>query len=219
MTNPGWFPRRATRAHSLAFAAFAVGALALLAGCGSTRLSEHWRDPAWSGPALHNVLVMVVRKEPARRRLWEDAFVAELRKRGITATPSYRTFPDSVPSEDAIDDVMQQTSYDGIILSRRRAPRNSGTTCRPASWGIGGGRRWGGFYGRYRSYYGAVYQPGYVETDRVVTNETSVWDARKDGNMVWSATSRSREPEQCERPGVGPRGRGRVPLAKDGIIP
>jgi len=218
MRTPGGFTRRAAGALVLV----AAGAVAIafgLAGCGSTRLSEHWRDPAWSGPALHNVLVMVVRKEPARRRLWEDAFVAELRKRGITATPSYRTFPDSVPSEDAIDDVMQQTSYDGIILSRRLGAAEIRHYVPPTVVSYRGGRRWGGFYGRYRSYYGAVYQPGYVEAERVVTNETSVWDARKDGNMVWSATSQSSNPSNANDLASDLADVAVSQLAKDGIIP
>jgi hypothetical protein len=217
MRTPGRFTRRATGALTLV----ALGAAAVafgLAGCGSTRLSEHWRDPAWSGPALNNVLVMVVRKEPARRRLWEDAFVAALRKRGINATPSYRTFPDSVPSEDAIDDVMQQTSYDGIILSRRLGTAELRHYVPPTVVGFGG-RRWGGFYSRYRTYYGAVYQPGYVEAERVVTNETSVWDARKNGNMVWSATSRSSNPSSANDLAGDLSDVAVSQMAKDGIVP
>src|SRR5712691_10131184 len=165
MRNPGRFTWRAGGALTLAVALAAASALAMVAGCGSSRLSEHWRDPAWSGPALRNVLVMVVRKEPVRRRIWEDAFVEALHKRGIAATPSYRTFPDSVPSEDALDDFMKQTSFDGIVLSRRLGTEELAHYVPPIVTAYGTGPRWGRFYGRYRGYYSTVYRPGYVETE------------------------------------------------------
>ena len=219
MTIPERIAPRPVRGFTLAAATVAALALAMFSGCGTTRLSEHWRDPAWSGPALKNVLVMVVRKDPVRRRLWEDAFVASLRQRGILATPSYRTFPDSVPSEDAIDDVMKQTSFDGIVLSRRLGTEELRHYVPPTVTTYGGGRRWGRFYGNYRSYRSTVYRPGYTETERVVTNETTVWDARKDGNMVWSATSRSSNPRNANDLARDLADVAVSQLQKDGMIP
>jgi len=219
MRNSGRFNPRAAGALAGAAVVATALALTLFTGCGSSRVSEHWRDPAWSGPALRNVLVMVVRKEPARRRIWEDAFVDALRERGITATPSYRTFPDSVPSEDAIDDVMRETSYDGIVLSRRLGTEELRHYVPPTYVAYGGGPRWGRFYGSYRSFYGAVYQPGYIEAERVVTNEITVWDARKDGNMVWSGTSQTSNPQNANDLASSLADVVVSRLAKDGIVP
>jgi len=165
------------------------------------------------------VLVMVVRKEPARRRIWEDAFVVALRQRGILATPSYRAFPDSVPSENALDDVMRETSYDGIVLSRRLGTQELRHYVPPTYTAYGGGPRWGRFYGRYRSFYGATYQPGYVEAERVVSNEITVWDARKEGNMVWSGTARTSNPQNANDLASSLADLVVSQLAKDGIVP
>jgi hypothetical protein len=202
--------------------ALLLGALlsvALLAGCSTTRITDHWRDPAWNEPPLHNVLIMVVRKDPARRRIWEDAWVDALHKHGITATPSYRSFPDEVPSEDAIDDVMRNTNYDGIILSRNLGSREYLHYVPPSYVTYPVGHRWGGFYGRYHTYWGTSVTPGYVEPEVVVHNEITVWDARADGKMVWSGTASTSNPTSVDQLSNSLTKEVVSKLARDAILP
>ncbi len=42
-----------------------------LSGCISTALIERWKDPSFSGPPLHKVLVVGVQRDEGRRRVWE----------------------------------------------------------------------------------------------------------------------------------------------------
>ena len=105
-------------------ALLAAGLLAGLSACVSTSLIDRWKDPAFSGPALHKVLVVGVQKDQGRRRVWEDGMVAALTHEGVQASPSYQVFPDKAPTADQLS---ATASHD----SRARASTGSTKTPRP----------------------------------------------------------------------------------------
>jgi len=47
--------------------------------------------------------------------------------------------------------------------------------------------------------YRRVYEPGYVETDRVVRYEINVWSTREPGRLVWTGTTESVDPTSVEQ--------------------
>jgi hypothetical protein len=191
-----------------------------LAGCSPpSTVAERWRDPSWSGPAIKSMLVMVVRKDPVRRRQWEDAFSADLRKRGVAATPSYHTFPDSVPNEDALQQAMKDSAFEGILLARNTGVQQSQSEIPPTTASVPGQVHWSTFYGTYITAYHTVYVPGYSESDRIVTNEVTIWDARKDGQMVWSASTASTNPTDAKALRQQVTNLIVPALKKDGIVP
>ena len=55
--------------------------------CVSTALIDRWKDPSYSGPSLHKVLVVGVQKDPGRRRIWEDGMVAALTRAACRPRP------------------------------------------------------------------------------------------------------------------------------------
>jgi hypothetical protein len=61
-------------------------ALLSLSGCVNTSLIDRWRDPSYTGPPLHKVLVVGVQRDDGRRRLWEDGMVGALTHEGVQAT-------------------------------------------------------------------------------------------------------------------------------------
>jgi len=62
--------------------------LIMMLGCVSTSyLSNMWRDPSYQLGPMQNMLIVAMKKDPVRRRLWEDGFVAALGKHGVAATP------------------------------------------------------------------------------------------------------------------------------------
>src|SRR5512137_3039404 len=75
---------------------------ALLAGCATSELVNIWSDPSVQSPVLRKVLVISVGRNPVHRRLWEDAYTAELGKHSVAATPSYRLFPDALPDTSQV---------------------------------------------------------------------------------------------------------------------
>jgi len=45
---------------------------------------------------MTKIFIVAVRRDPIRRRVWEDVFAEELAKHGVNAVQSYRLFPQAV---------------------------------------------------------------------------------------------------------------------------
>jgi hypothetical protein len=187
-----------TAAGALALAA----ALALSGGCASTSLVNMWKEPTFAGPALRNVFVTSARKDPTRRRIWEDAYVTALSKRGVTATPSYRIFPDAPPSTDDLKRHVSDGDYDGLIVAKRLG-RQERQNYVPGYSTIEPVTAFNPWWGTWETVYQEVYTPGYVETETVGRVETLVYalhEAASPGSgtnvdrMVWVGTSETIDP-------------------------
>ncbi|HEY6948485.1 MAG TPA: hypothetical protein VI297_06675 [Gemmatimonadales bacterium] len=63
-------------------------AVTVAACASSSRLVDTWVRPDYAGGPMRSMLVLVVRRDPVRRRIWEDAFVSALAEKGVQATPS-----------------------------------------------------------------------------------------------------------------------------------
>jgi hypothetical protein len=174
-------------------ASLAIVAATLVSGCAvNSEMTLLWRDPTLAPGSVRNVLVVGIRKDAVRRRKWEDAFVSALTLRGVTATASYRLFPQAPPDTQDVVDAVRTHGY-GAILTSLRLPDQTTTafvpgTVRPeqvASWD---------YYGRFHSYWVGVQDPGYTETDTIIQLQTDVWAiAPNGGHLVWSGTLRTLE--------------------------
>jgi len=171
----------------------AIGALATVAGCGTTSLENMWRDPQYAGTRAHTVLVIAVRRDPVVRRIWEDAFVHQLTKNGAVGTPSYQIFPDAMPDTEAVRQHVREKGYDAVIITSRVGTQEVATyvpgyvTKEPVTV-------FRPLWGSYVTYYRDVYHPGYTEVDSAVHVRTDVWANHGEGRLVWSGTSRTVDP-------------------------
>jgi hypothetical protein len=178
--------------------AFALGALGN--GCASsTSLTTTWTDPNFTGPSVHKVMVIAVRKTPVNRRLWEDEMVKAIKQRRVTATPSYALWPEDVPDTQSVVARLRADGYDGAIVTHRLSTEEREryvpgyTTTAPTT-------AYQPYWGTYVTYYNQVYQPGYVENEKVVTIETQVWvKGGQHGRMVWSGLSESVDPTSAQQ--------------------
>src|SRR5262249_54839637 len=143
-----------------------------------------WRDRGFTGPPMTRVLVIAIRKEVARRRLWEDAFVAELATRGVDAAASYQTFS-AVPDTQQVKQTVREHGYDGVINSMRLDPK---TTTRPVPGYTTSQTetRYNESKRRYEAYYTEVTTEGYEETKTTGRFETHLWTTRDRGMLIWS---------------------------------
>lgn len=174
-------------------ATLVVAGLAL-SGCGSsTKLVNMWKAPDLGPAHLRNVLVVSMRKDPATRRIWEDAFGVAISKAGATATPSYSLYPDRLPGQEKLRDRVRDSGYDGILFVRPAGAREVSTyvpgyvTSRPVYYR-------GPFWNTYGVAHERIYHPGYVERDRVVRLDITLWSTGDNGDLLWSATSRTLNP-------------------------
>lgn len=174
-------------------AAIALVLCSGLAGCGGpARLTNVWAEPAYSGGTLTNVLVTALRRDPIRRRRWEDAFVNALARRGVKGTSSYTRWPDAVPDTQQVTAAVTQNHFDGVITLVRLEDRFVTTTS------PGQIRResvtyidtWGRAITRYRD----VQEPDQTTTEMVLSFQTDVWrTSGETGRLIWSGTVQTPE--------------------------
>ncbi len=169
--------------------AAAVLSTLFLAACTTPRLVNLWSDPTSRAP-IRKALVLAVNKDGASRRVFEDLLAAELRKRGVSATPSYDVLPDDRPGETALREKVRQGGYDAALVTRaagheRRTSYSPGYSV-AVPYVVPGP-----FWGTYAVWYDWAWQPGYAREYEVVDLETTLWRTEGEGRVVWAGTLRT----------------------------
>jgi hypothetical protein len=166
-----------------------------LSACVSTSLIDRWKDPGYSGPALHKVLVVGVQKDQGRRRVWEDAMVAALEHRGVHAEPSYQVFPDQAPAADQLSSVATRDGFDAVaathfVAASQRTHFYGGY---PYEFG------WGPYWGPWSPLYGPGYGAPYLENDYLADYQTDIFTVDSaGGKLIWSGVTRSIDPSSTK---------------------
>ena len=162
----------------------------LLAGCAASQLGNMWRDESFKTTGLKSVLVIAMRVDQVRRRLWEDSFSSGLGAYGTKATPSYKLWANAVPDTQQVIEAVRRDGYDGVLVNMRPpdthldlwvpgyTKRESVTQQNP-------------FTGAYYTYWKDVEVPGRTETQRVANFQTDVWTTIEGGRLVWSGRSQT----------------------------
>jgi hypothetical protein len=178
-------------------AAIAV-TIVIAAGCGTTELTNLWKDPSYSAPPLKKLMVIAFRKNQINRRMWEDAVVGTIAKENTTAVvvPSYQLFPNEVPLPDSVKEKVKDQGFDGVLIVSKverdtltnQVPGY--TTSEPVTEYS---RKWKSYQTRYET----VYHPGYTDTSMTVRVRTDLLLTQGEGDegrLIWSATSESVDP-------------------------
>jgi hypothetical protein len=174
---------------------------ALLAGCATSELTNMWHNPSFRDAPLRKVFVIAASKNPVNRRLWEDAFSAELSAHGVAATPSYQLFPDAVPDTVESIEAVRANAFDGVLVTRGLPPevrpvRVEGYVTRQEDLRFDQRRD------RFVSYYREVEHAAVIDSQKVYIRVMDVWSTTEGGALVWSATSRT--PESSSMQSVRP---------------
>ena len=162
-----------------------------LAACAGSRVEDSWTDPSVAGRplGLHKVATIAMLQEGALRRVAEDDLARAIgQSADILTVPSYRLL-----RADQLDDFAQVRAAlaaegcDGamvveVVDTQQRIRSTPGLS---TAWG---GPAWGRFG------WGVVYDVGEIRSDTIVRVQTNVY-AVADGKLLWSATSRSINPD------------------------
>jgi hypothetical protein len=164
------------------------------------------------------MFVIVVKKNSVLRQMWEDRFVSELSKHGVSATPSYRLFPRDLPDTNQIIEAASTRNYDGVLIVTRLTPSGNSTyvagytPCTPSSC-------YYPWYEAYFKHYQTEHRPGYNELTKVVRHEGELWTMKEGGRMIWSGVGEVADPNPA-KPGNDEIVNLIVPeLTNQGIIP
>jgi hypothetical protein len=167
--------------------------LTLIAGCASSELVDKWSDSLFQGPSLKKMLVISVSKNSAQRRSWEDAFSVELAAHYVAGTPSYRLFPDAVPDTNQVVQIIRSDGFDGVLVIRR-LPEEINAQYKPGYVTREKDMRYYPRTDRLMTYYAIVHHSAFVDSEKVDIRSIDVWTTKNDGQMIWSATSETPEP-------------------------
>jgi hypothetical protein len=171
--------------------------LALMAGCATSELIDKWSDSSFRGPSLKKVLVISVSLNPMQRHNWEDAFSVELATHNVAGTPSYRVFPDAVPDTNQVMQIIRSDGFDGVLVIRR-LPAETTTEFVPRYTTSQKRMRYYPQTDRLMTYYAVIHHDAYIDTEKVDIRSIDVWATRNDGQMIWSATSETPEPNSLK---------------------
>ena len=172
------------------------GAVGLIgAGCApSSSLVEKWNNSSYAGPALGKILVIAVRKDSTKRRVWEDAFAGELAKRGVAGAASYSLFPDAPPDTSQVIAAVSAGGFDGVMVILRLPSETSEHFVKGYVSMEPEGEYYGPYWQRYWNTYLVVRHPGYIDTQTVAFSSVDVLSTGSGGKLLWNATSKTADP-------------------------
>jgi hypothetical protein len=173
----------------------------VISGCGTTQQANFWMDPTYSATPMKKVLVVAMRQDQLKRRMWEDAVVAALDGKKLTSTvavASYQLFPNDVPDTLAVRLKAKEEGIDGVLVIAR-IQRDALTNEVPGYTTSELITRYSTRWNAYKSWYEDVYHPGYTETETTVSVRTDLLVPQEDGKLVWSVTSQEVDPTSADQ--------------------
>jgi hypothetical protein len=162
--------------------------------CSSTEFKATWKDPTAQNLDFKGkrVAAFVVTKDVALRRSAEDALAAELRRRGVEATPGYQLVPDeSTKDKEALRRQLASAGMDGAVVMRV-VDRRQEVSYEPPP-----GPYYGSLYGYWDYGWASTASPGYLRTDTIVSVETLVYQVPTD-RLLWGGVSETRDPSKLD---------------------
>ena len=169
----------------LATAGLVVATLTM--GCATTEMTNTWTDPSAKGAAMSKIAVVALTKDAGLRRMAEDAMASQLA--GAQATPSYQVLGDAdLKDREAVKAKLKAAGFNGVLVTRLAGINEQVTAVGPYDT-VDGYYDWAG---------GAVYAPGYLETDTVVRVISNLYSL-DDNKLVWSGTSKTFDPASASQ--------------------
>ena len=174
---------------------------AILADGKSTKLVTSWKNPEYSGPAFHRILVLGMSAKPGVRADFEDALSKLVTRDGVEAVPGNTILLRPEGSELDINYLKSQVKefrIDAVIVSRLVKVDKSityvpGQPYMPYPY-------YGSFYGYYGAVYPVVYSPDYLREDTTVRVETNVYAVTSgEGQLVWTGVSDTFNPSSADK--------------------
>ena len=169
---------------------FALGVVtlaALVASCASTEMTSTWTDPAAKGAQLSKVAVVCLTKDAGLRRIAEDTTASNLA--GAQAIPSYQILGDTdLKDLDTVKSKLRAAGINAVLTMRMTGVSEQVTDV-------------GGPYGTFDGYWGyaagAVYGPGYLQTETVVHMVSNLYSLEQN-KLLWSGVSKTFDPSSAQ---------------------
>jgi hypothetical protein len=179
------------RRARLVVAAVALGAVAW-ACAPKTHLTAVWSAPQIAPIKFKKVLVAAQSKDQPRRRAIEDYLVRHIGNG--TASHQLLTEDESRDVKAAKAKVLAE-GFDGAIVVRFVGSTQTMTYVPGVQYW--GSAPYGSIWGYWGYGWGAVYDPGYLQADTVVTLESNIYSVLRE-ELLWSSRSDTISPDSIE---------------------
>jgi hypothetical protein len=178
----------------------ALFASVVISSCATsnTQLISSWRDPQIGHIQFKKVIAVAMVNNESRRRVIEERMVADIERYGRLAVPSYKLISTAdTRNDEAVKAAMSAGGFDGAVAWRTVSVNNDTHWVPGAVGEVPVGYR--GFYGYYHMGWETVYEPGYLQTDKIVRVETLVYALTHDSDrLVWTGTSQTFDPTSLD---------------------
>jgi len=164
--------------------AWLIAAVTLIvSACAATTFDMTWRDPAFRGRPFAKLLVVGGTEDAANRRIYEDALVGALTRRGVDAVASHTLIPrESDVRRDKIVEAVKASGADGMIATRLIGVETRTTQVPGQATGQEGTDVF--------RYYSLLESQTIVRADyRVARLDSTVFDARTEKMVWWGRSS------------------------------
>jgi hypothetical protein len=181
--------------RTLTRAALIAAALPIVLSA-ATKFTSTFAAPEAKGMSFtgKKVVTVVMSSDESLRMSGEEGLVTELQARGINVA-SYRLIPkEELKDPEKARGWFERANVDGVIVMR---PVSIGkrTTYVPPTWTSG---YYTSLYGYYGYGWGAMYDPGYVRDDMMVSIETLIYSVPKN-MLLWGGASESKNPKDSRK--------------------
>ena len=179
----------------------ALGLLSLgLAACGgATRFSSTWVDPAagptdWDG---QKVVAFVLSARDSIRLGAEETLARELTSRGAQGMAGHTIVPkDVTEDQDKVRELLSSAGVVGAVVMRvvsqtQQISSSPGMVSYTGSY-------YPSFYGYWNYGWSAMYQPGQIQSDTIVSIETLLYSV-VDDKLLWAGLSKTTNPENIPK--------------------
>ena len=168
----------------------------------STKLVASWKNPEYSGPGFHRILVLGMSAKPGVRADFEDALSKLVTSDGVKAIPGNTILlrPEGTKLDmNYLKAQIKEFNIDAVIVSRLIKVETN-VTYVPGQTYVMPYPYYRSFYGYYGAVYPVVYSPDYLREDRTVRVETNVYAATaSDGELVWTGISDTFNPSSADK--------------------
>ena len=162
-----------------------------------TTFRSVWKSPDAASVSLagQKVAALVIDKDDSLRVAGEEALVRELNARGMQGVASYRMVPkEELQSADKARVWFEKAGVRGVVAFRVVNDQRRKTYV-PSTWT---NPYYSSLWGYYGYGWGAVYDPGYVRDERIISLETLIFSVPKN-SLVWAGLSETENPKDGQK--------------------
>jgi hypothetical protein len=166
----------------------------LVVACGtSTSVTRSWKAPDLKPMHFKKILAVCMCQEPGLERSVEDRLASHMKQ----AVPAYTVISDDQRRNvDEVRQAVEAAGFDGAVVMQL-VGADTQSTYVPGSY-YAGPTPYGSMWGYWGYGYGAVYQPGYMTHDQIVSFDTKVYSIA-DQKLLWASRSQSYNPDKVEQ--------------------